>query len=189
MARQGGQVQLEQSNMHLALNMAKMAKERFSHTTVEETRYLIKKLRTEVRAENKWSVGFPGHTIVRAVIDTHPAILHQNYTAGCLPCQNGTRKNPLTCWRCPGTGAPSPDLPRELSAEPTPPLPGTPAAPTGNDSGGECSQIVNLLHRYAYSHSSCPCSEFFTLDASAQNCPQDTDFDPVVLTDDGTSTG
>jgi len=29
MARQGGRVQLEQSDMHLALNMAKMAKEGF----------------------------------------------------------------------------------------------------------------------------------------------------------------
>jgi hypothetical protein len=48
MARQGGQVQLEQSNMRLALNMAKMAKEGFSRATIEETKYLIKKPRAEV---------------------------------------------------------------------------------------------------------------------------------------------
>jgi hypothetical protein len=43
MARQGGCIQLEQSNMHLALNMAKMAKGGFSRPTVEETQCLIKK--------------------------------------------------------------------------------------------------------------------------------------------------
>jgi hypothetical protein len=41
MAKQGGQVQLEQSDMRLALNMAKMAKEGFSHAAIEDTKYLI----------------------------------------------------------------------------------------------------------------------------------------------------
>jgi len=36
LVRQGGRVQLEQSDMHLALNMAKMARGEFSHTTIEE---------------------------------------------------------------------------------------------------------------------------------------------------------
>jgi len=43
MARQGGRVQLEQSNMRLALNMGKMAKEGFSRATIDETKYLTKK--------------------------------------------------------------------------------------------------------------------------------------------------
>jgi len=43
MARQGGRVQLEQSHMHLALNLAKMAKGGFSHVAIEESQYLIKK--------------------------------------------------------------------------------------------------------------------------------------------------
>jgi hypothetical protein len=51
MARQGGQVQLEQSNMRLALNMAKMAKEGFSRATIEEMKYRIQKPRAEVREE------------------------------------------------------------------------------------------------------------------------------------------
>jgi len=51
MARQGGHVQLEQSNMRLALNMASMAKGGFSHAAVEKTHYLIKKPRAEVREE------------------------------------------------------------------------------------------------------------------------------------------
>jgi hypothetical protein len=48
MARQGGRVQLEQSNMRLALNMAKMAREGFLRAAIKETKYLIKKLRTEI---------------------------------------------------------------------------------------------------------------------------------------------
>jgi hypothetical protein len=42
MASQGSQVQLEQSYMRLAMNMAKMAKEGFSRATIEDTKYLIK---------------------------------------------------------------------------------------------------------------------------------------------------
>jgi hypothetical protein len=38
MARQGGQVQLEQSDMHPVLNMAKMAKDGFSCAAMEETK-------------------------------------------------------------------------------------------------------------------------------------------------------
>jgi len=48
MARQGGRVQLEQSDMRLALNMAKMAKEGFSHAAIGETNYLIEKPSAEV---------------------------------------------------------------------------------------------------------------------------------------------
>jgi hypothetical protein len=43
MARQGCLVQPEQSDMCLAVNMAKMAKEGFSSATIEETKYLNKK--------------------------------------------------------------------------------------------------------------------------------------------------
>jgi hypothetical protein len=48
MARQGGRVQLEQSDISFALNMAKMAKGGLSRTAIEETQQLIKKSRTEV---------------------------------------------------------------------------------------------------------------------------------------------
>jgi len=47
MARQGGRVQLEQSDMHLAFNMAKMAKEGFLCATIEEMQQLIKKPHAE----------------------------------------------------------------------------------------------------------------------------------------------
>jgi len=61
MARQGGRVQLEQSDMRVALNMAKMANEGYSRAAIEETKYLIKKWRTGVREEKKRGVEFPGH--------------------------------------------------------------------------------------------------------------------------------
>jgi hypothetical protein len=48
MARQGGQVQLEQSDMRHALNMAKITKGGFSHAAIEEMQQLIKNARTEV---------------------------------------------------------------------------------------------------------------------------------------------
>jgi len=51
MARQGGRVQLEQSDMHVALNMAKMAKEGILCAGMEEMKYLIKKPPAKVREE------------------------------------------------------------------------------------------------------------------------------------------
>jgi len=51
MARQRGRVQLEQSSMHLALNMAKMAKAGYSRSAIEEMQFLMRKPRAEVREE------------------------------------------------------------------------------------------------------------------------------------------
>jgi len=51
-ATQEGRVQLEQSDMRLALNMAKMAKAGFSRAAIEETQFLIKKPRAEVQEVN-----------------------------------------------------------------------------------------------------------------------------------------
>jgi len=51
MARQGGRVQLEESYMCLALNMAKMANWRFLYAAIKETQQLIKTPRSEVREE------------------------------------------------------------------------------------------------------------------------------------------
>jgi hypothetical protein len=62
MARQGGPVQLEQSDMHLVLNMAIMAKESFSRAAIKETKYLIKKPRAEIRERRNWVLSFLGIT-------------------------------------------------------------------------------------------------------------------------------
>jgi hypothetical protein len=49
MARQGGRIQLEQSDIRLSLNMAKMATEGISRAVIEEMKYLIKKPHAEIR--------------------------------------------------------------------------------------------------------------------------------------------
>jgi len=189
MAGQGGQVQLEQSNMRLALNMAKMTNERFLRATIEKTQYLIKKCRTAVREEMMRGVEFPGHTIVNAAIDGHPALLHHNHTARCLPCHNCTPKNPQRGrWRN-GKSAPPPDRCRQPTPEPSRDLPGTPTALISDNSGVQRSQINNLLAGYVDSHTAHPCAEFFILDAYSQDSHQDTDFDTDMLPDERASTG
>jgi hypothetical protein len=182
MARQGSWVQLEQSDMCLALNTAKMAREGFSRAAIEETKYLIKKPHAKVREEKKWGVEFPGPKKVKAAIQRHPAMLRHNQMSSCLPCQNGTTKNPQTRWTRNGTGAPPPARCRVRTPELTPPPPGTPPAPTGNTSGAQLSEIVNLPARYTHSHTALPCVEYFENDEDTKH---HTDFDPDMLTDDG----
>jgi len=53
MARQGGWVQLAQSDVLLALIMAKMAKGRFSLAAIEESQFLIKKPHAKVQEQKK----------------------------------------------------------------------------------------------------------------------------------------
>ena len=188
MARQGGCVQLEQSDMLLALNMAKMAKRGFLRTTRAETQYLIKKPCAEVREENKQGVEFRGHNKMKAAIERHPAMLRQNHSAGCLSWQNRTVKNPQTHWKRKGTDAPPPNWRREPTLEPTPALHGIPPTPSGNISGAQSSQISILPAGYTYSHSSLPCAESVFVNAPAQDNQNDTDFNPDMLTDQITAT-
>jgi hypothetical protein len=65
MAKQGGRVQLEQSNMRLALNMANTAKGGFPRAAIEETQYLLKKPHAEIQEEKERGVQCPGHQKVR----------------------------------------------------------------------------------------------------------------------------
>jgi len=87
LARRGGQVHLEQSNMRLVLNLGKMGKQGFARTAIEETKYLLKKPRAEVREEKMRRFEFLRHKQVKGVIQSHPAMLRHNQTSGCLPCQ------------------------------------------------------------------------------------------------------
>jgi len=128
-ARQGGWVQLELSDMRLAFNMAKMAKGGFSRAAIEETQQLIKKPHAQVREEKKRGVEFPGHQKVKAAKERHPAMVYTHHTAGCRQCQNGTAQNPVTRWRRKATAVPAPD--------PAAPPPGTPPAPPGDAEGTE----------------------------------------------------
>jgi hypothetical protein len=68
MVRQGGHVQLEQSDKRLALNMVKMAIAGFSRAAMMETQQLLKKPRPEVREEKKQGVEFAGYQKVKAAI-------------------------------------------------------------------------------------------------------------------------
>ena len=68
MAMQGGLVQLEQSDIHLALNMAKMAKEGFSRTAIVETQYRFNKAHAEVREQKNRGVMSPAHSKVKSGI-------------------------------------------------------------------------------------------------------------------------
>jgi hypothetical protein len=106
MAWRGGQVQLESSDMNLVLNMAIMAKGRFSPAAVEEAQYLFKKPRAEVQEEKKWGVEIPGQNKVKSTIVRHPAMFRQNQTDVCLRSQIGSANYLETHWRRIGTGAP-----------------------------------------------------------------------------------
>jgi len=80
MAGLGGRVTLPQSDIHPVLNVAKMAKGRFLQAAIEEMQCLIKKPHTKVQEEKIWGVVFPGHRDVKAAIDRHPAMVHENHT-------------------------------------------------------------------------------------------------------------
>jgi hypothetical protein len=165
--------------MRLALNMAKMAKGGFSRAAVEETQQLIKKPRAEVREEKKRGVEFPGHKKVKATMERHPAMVYQNHTAGCLPCQNGTAKNPQTRWRRKGTAAPPPEPAAPLPGRPSPP--GTPPAPPGDTEGHESYEIEGMPSRCVYMHSPLPNTQFFNHNAFAKDSKRDKDFIPDLL--------
>ena len=195
MARQGGQVQLRQSDMHLSLNMAKMANGRISRAAREETKYVTKTPRAEIPEEMKSVVEFPGYDMVKVAIDRHPAMLRYYQTDRHLPCPNGTAKNLQTRCRPKGTGASPPDWRRQQTPDPVQPLPGMrhlprmPPEPPRNNAGAHRSQIVNLPAGYMYSHISIPCAKFLTLDAYGQDSQHYTDFDPDMFTAEGISSG
>jgi hypothetical protein len=182
MATQGGRVQLEQSNMRLVFNMAKMAEEGFSRAAIEEMKYLMKKPPAEVREEKKWGVEVPGLKKVKAAIQRHLEMLCQNQMSCCLPSHIGTTKNLHSRWRCRGTAAPPPARRREPTPHLNPPTPGLPTTPTGNTSGTQTSEIVNLPAGYTSLHTAQACAECFDDDQDAQD---NTDFDPDMLTDEG----
>lgn len=73
--------------------MAKMATGEFSQAAIEETSYMIKNTLAKIQTENNRGVEFPGHRQMQAELDRHLAIVRENQTARCLPCQHGTTKN------------------------------------------------------------------------------------------------
>jgi len=69
MARQGGGLQLEQSDLHLALKMAKMAMGGCSRAAIKEMQFRIRIPQAEVREQMMRGVESPGHQIVKAAIE------------------------------------------------------------------------------------------------------------------------
>jgi hypothetical protein len=104
-ARQEGQEQMEKSNPHLPSNMAKMTQRGCLEAEIEQPQYGIKMFRAQFWQVKKWRAEFPEYMKVMAVMERHPAMLHQNHMNRELPCLNGIAKNPQTHWRCRGTGA------------------------------------------------------------------------------------
>ena len=189
MAREGGRVQLEQCDMGLALNMAKMAEGQFSCATIEETECLIKKPWGEDRKMKKWGVEFLGHIQAKAVIERHLAMLQKDQMDGYLPCQNGTAQDPQIRWRRKGTVAPPPERLRQPTPEPTPHPPKMPVVPPGKNEAGHLSAIGGVPPGYVNIHTPLPHLQFCNLGAYAKDCKYDKDFNPDLLTDEGTSTG
>jgi len=167
MARQGGRVQLEQSDMSIALNMAKMATRGSSCTMIEETQHLIMKPCAAVQEPKKWGVEFPGHRMLKAAMERHPAVVYDNQTDGCLPCHNSQAKNPRTRWRHKGSGALPQVWRKQPTQELTPPPPGTPAAPPGDKHDAQSSQVANLSAVYVYKPTPLPIAQCFNHDLSA----------------------
>jgi len=71
MARRGGRVQQELSDMRLASNMAKMANGTCSPTIMEELYSLMKKPHAKVREVKKRGVECVRHPLVKAAIEIH----------------------------------------------------------------------------------------------------------------------
>jgi len=158
--------------------MAKMGKGGFSHATIEEMKFLIKKPWAEVRQEKKWGVDYPGDKNVKAAMERHPAMLWENQPDGCLACQNGTAQNPQTRWRCNGTGTPPPERPRDPTPEQSPHPPERPLLPPSSNEAAHVSEIEGVLPGYVYIHTSLPSAQCFNLDECANNCKRDKDFNP-----------
>jgi len=120
LARQGGRIQLEQSNMLLAWNMAKLGDGGFLYTAMEEIQYLITRPHGEAQEVRKGGVKSPGHGEMKSATEKHPPMVCENQIDSCLLYENGTAKNTQTQWRGNRTGAPPPDQPRELTPDPMP---------------------------------------------------------------------
>jgi len=189
MATQGGRVQLEQSDMRLALDMPKMAKGGCSRAAMEESQFLIKKPRGEVQEEKQWGVEFPAHKNVKAAMERHPAMLWENQMDGCLHCQNGPAQDPQISRRRKSKGAPPPECLRQPTPGPMPHPPCPPPVPLGNIEAAHLSEIQGVPPGYVYIPIPLPSAQFFNRDAYAKGRKRDKDFHPDLLTDDRTSTG
>ena len=189
MARQGGRVQLEQSDMRLALNRATMAKDMFSRAAIEDTPFFIKKPRAEVRNEKKRGVGFPGHKNVDAAMDRHLETLRGDQTDGFLCWHNGIAHNSQPRWRHKSTRAPPLERLRHPTPEAMPHPPTTSPVPPIENEAAPVSETNGVPPGYVYIHTPLPSAQCCNLDGYAMDRKLHKDCNPDLLTDKGTSTG
>jgi hypothetical protein len=95
-------------------------------------------------------------------------MVYNNHMTVCLQCQNGTSKNPVTCWSRNGTAAPPP--------EPAAPPHRMPPAPLGNAVGNESYEIEGMPSRCVYMHSLLPNTQIFNHNAFAKESKHNKDF-------------
>jgi len=190
MARQSVWVPLEQSDMCIALNKAKMAKGVCLHAATKEMEYLIKIPSTKVWEKMMQGVEFPGHTNVKAAMVWHPGILWEHHMDGYVPCQNGTALNPQTLWRHKGICAPLPDWhrQRQVTQEPMPLLAVMPSVPASYNVQAHVSEIEAVPPGYVYIHTPLPCVQFFNFDTYTKDQKHDKNWNPDLLTNEGPST-
>jgi hypothetical protein len=99
MCKQAGRVQLEQSDLRLAMNTIDKSNFGLTPANINETLEIIRKPRAELREEKRRGVQFEGHKNVKSVLQVHPAMNKAKQLTGCLPCQNGIANNPATRWK------------------------------------------------------------------------------------------
>jgi len=121
----------------------------------------------------------PGHKKVKAVMERQTAVVYKHHTAGCLPCQNATAKNPQTRWRRKGTAAPRPELAAHLPGRPSPPA--TSPAPPGDPEGNESYETEGMPSSCVYMHSPLPKTQFFNHNAFGMDSKCDKAFTPDLL--------
>jgi hypothetical protein len=108
-------------------------------------------------------------------------MIRQNQTDSCLPCPNGTPKNPQSHTRCEDTDAPPP--------RPAQPQPDTPPAPPGDSEQNQCTAIEDVPPGYVYMNAPLPNTQFFNHDAYAQNRKRNKDCISDLVADQAPSTG
>jgi hypothetical protein len=163
--------------------MAKIATGGFSHTSIDVTQCLVNKQHTKFREVQKWGIAFAGDTMLKAAIERHPAMLRHKKMNRFFPHQHVTAKNQQTCWRCHSAGAFLPNWHRLPSPDPLWFLRGSHLHPQLN-----YSEMNNLQHGCMDLRIPLPSGPCFNLDAYVQDCQYDTVYNPVMLTDKGTST-
>jgi hypothetical protein len=85
LARQGGQIWLQQSDMLIVLMMAIMAKGGLLCAAQDETQYIINTPCAEVWAKRMQKAGCSGYGKVKGAIERHQAMVHEIHMHHCLP--------------------------------------------------------------------------------------------------------